>query len=131
MIWQPWKIWYENIRNFQGWWSKHSTGTATAVDLELRCEVVAYLLMSIGGVLLLLLVQLQPALELPEGFVDGQHQPFLQYAALPLRPLCSLVEPRLCRTKPLVERYPASPQPRSQDQTSDLDSLKRISYAVF
>src|SRR3546814_4535211 len=78
MIWQPWKIWYENIRNFQGWWSKHSTGTATAVDLELRCEVVAYLLMSIGGVLLLLLVQLQPALELPEGFVDGQHQPFLQ-----------------------------------------------------
>src|SRR3546814_15044894 len=75
MIWQPWKIWYENIRNFQGWWSKHSTGTATAVDLELRCEVVAYLLMSIGGVLLLLLVQLQPALELPEGFVDGQHQP--------------------------------------------------------
>src|SRR3546814_4260393 len=84
MIWQPWKIWYENIRNFQGWWSKHSTGTATAVDLELRCEVVAYLLMSIGGVLLLLLVQLQPALEL-----------------------------------------------RSEEHTSELQSLMRISYAVF
>src|SRR3546814_19702996 len=103
MIWQPWTIWYENIRTFQGWWSKHSTGAATAVDLELRCEVVAYLLMSIGGVLLHLLVQLKPALQLPEGLVDGHHQPFLQQTARPLRPMCSLLEPRLCPQTPLVE----------------------------
>src|SRR3546814_8922615 len=45
--------------------------------------------------------------------------------------LCSITDPSLS-THPSVARYPArKPRMRSEEHTSELQSLMRISYAVF
>ena len=53
-------------------------GQETACDLEPGVEKVTHLRMPCGRVPLLPLVQLEPALELAEGLVDGKHQAGLQ-----------------------------------------------------
>ncbi|MCY1240978.1 hypothetical protein D9M72_538540 [compost metagenome] len=53
-------------------------GEEVTVDRELRADVFADLGVSVGGVLLLFVLELEPAFELSEGVVDGQHQSFLQ-----------------------------------------------------
>lgn len=53
-------------------------GQEAAFDLELGVEIVAHLLLPGGGVSLLLVVELEAALELAEGLFDGEHQCFLK-----------------------------------------------------
>jgi hypothetical protein len=53
-------------------------GEKAAFDGELRHQVVADVVVAVRRILLLAVIELQPALEFPESLVDGQHQVFLQ-----------------------------------------------------
>jgi hypothetical protein len=53
-------------------------GQEATLDLEPGVQVVAHLLLPCRGVGLLLVVELEAALELAEGLIDGEHQCFLR-----------------------------------------------------
>src|SRR5262249_2836787 len=80
------------------------TGQDVTLNIKLFAKKLTHSCLPPTCVRLLAVGELEAALEFLECVVEGNHQFFLQYAALLPRPLVPIVVPTLYRVNPVVER---------------------------